>query len=474
MVDSVTRRADDRVLLDAGRRGGPPEDKEGFMWRWAVVVASILAVGGGAGCDSAGAAAGDAGADALACACGAGEFCCLGACLPLGSTCGGAADAGPDAPPLHDGAGTDAAPRDAGPPTCSPRPAPDAGVVEVAARCLDGHTLWRCSPGVAQPCSTGTPDCQEWYDPGSHTWTAGCLDSGKLACDPHVDHHHCDGAFIAYCNVNINYPGSGPPGLAIRSDCRTRWGADATCVMQDGGVPGCASATAVPCDPGSFSIRCTADLAGRQECASDILIVETTACPAGQRCLDNASTRASSAGVACIPASAVPSTAPATTQPATLACVGANTVRLEQYGYEWTQQCPTEPVHNPDGTWTWVAQVCYAATGAPRCEPPGTEHCDPLTFVASCSTDGHHQRSCTGDEVVTESCGIFSEPGVCDPSSGRCVPLDSCNPGWPFQQECVVNNTYRMVCDQTTGVAVPQPCANCRPDPSDSTRMLCG
>jgi hypothetical protein len=450
--------------------------------RWHSIAIMALAVSLAA-CDDGADADADADVDTVGdadeaspCDCGSGEFCCIDHCQPLGSVCGAAdgdadldgdADADADADEEIDGD----ADADAGPPPCDDRPGPDGGMVPTTSRCFDAVTLWDCA-GHTTSCNESFPDCFEWYDPATSAWVAGCLESWYYPCDPAVDVNHCEDAFEVFCNQNINYPTYGPPGFGMRVDCRERWGADGVCVESPDGL-GCDSPTAEHCDPETYVRECTEDLSGRIECAYDIGIVEVQPCEVDHYCLDNEYTRASPVQVDCIFAGAVSSDSPPTTDEVILACAGEDTVLVEQYGMEWVAYCEPALVILPDGSSEWRDTVCYDETLAPRCELPDTEHCDPATFVARCSDDGIGALSCVGDVVQYASCGTFGIDGVCDPATSACVPFEPCHEGWPYEERCVVDDTYRMVCHGDIGMAVPEPCPDCHVD-TPGGPALCG
>jgi hypothetical protein len=440
----------------------------------------------------------DGGGGAGPCECGDGTYCCVDHCQPLGTVCGGE-DAVDDPDAVHDvqpeadvtpegddeeGGEEDVSTDDAvdvvpddtageedAAPDCSPRPGPDGTPAPVTALCVDGDTTWSCEVEMLQDCNESWPDCHEWYDPATAAWTAACLESYVDPCDPSVDESHCDGALIIWCNENINYPTFGPPGYQRQVDCRDRWGADGHCVSDSTGLH-CDSPSVERCDPATYNVQCLDDLTGAWVCASDILIVEVSTCPAGEYCLDNEYTRASPyVEVDCIPSSAVPSSEPPTTDLVPLFCDGADALRVEQYGMEWTEACEWTLVIRPDGTYEWLPTVCYDATGTPRCELPSTEHCDPATYATHCSDDQAGSITCEGDTARYSSCGMFGVPGVCDPANGLCVPWEPCSPDWPYTQRCILDNTYRMVCFPDIGVAGPEPCPGCHVDVPDGPAL---
>src|SRR5262245_54286420 len=116
-----------------------------------------------------------------ACVCATTEFCCLGACLPLGSTC----------PPTDGGPPLDAP----APPDCEPRPVPGGGAASSSARCRDGGVWW-CT-GAPTPCNEGY-ECAEWLDPSGTIYRAGCIEAGRAVCDPSLG-DACDGGDLLLC-----------------------------------------------------------------------------------------------------------------------------------------------------------------------------------------------------------------------------------------------------------------------------------
>ncbi len=388
----------------------------------------------------------DAGTPDAACACEATEFCCLGLCQPLGTACGSAPDAGHDAP--IDPCSVD-------------RPRPDgSGDAQQISLCATPGSVRDCASTTTRACPSGAPDCESWFDESTDRWAATCFEEGASPCTADDPLARCEGNTLVYCNERS---GESPPYRAVEIAC-TYYGPDAVCVPGDGGaIARCDIPSAPACDRDTFVGDCTTDLAGTFTCGPlDRVVVSP--CDAGDRCLDNTTTRAAG-GVSCIPTDATPSATGPSTSPSYLRCESPTSIRVEQFGYEWTEVCERTLSFVSDGMGgyveAWIDQACYAGTGGVRCEPVGTEHCDPATYTPSCNAEETIARSCMGDLLVETRCSTFGLDYPCDPSTGQCAPVEPCNAMFPFISRCVLGGTHHMVCHGTEGIAVAEPCAGC-------------
>ncbi len=327
------------------------------------------------------------------CACGDGEFCCVDRCLPFGSVCGSGPDGGVDA-------------------------AVDPCASGAFAVCDGPHTLRACAGG-ATPCNTSFPDCHAFFDPERGRESAGCFATDELPCAASDPPSSCDGATLLRCYANPT-PSRGGAYLARVVSCTALDGPDATCVEADG-TAWCDIPSAPRCEVGApVAEPCSADEGARRVCR-DVgsggagRLVEV-ACEPSRRCLDGE----------CIPRDAVRSAGAATDEKVALRCDGAGALRVAWHGWEWTEACEPSLVIAPDGSSSSVAQVCYDATGLPRCEPPGTEHCSEDRFAPSCDADGR-LRVCIGDTVSTRECPGAPFDAVCDAEVGTCVSEGTCS-----------------------------------------------
>ena len=84
--------------------------------------------------------------------------------------------------------------------------------------------------------------------------------------------------------------------------------------------------------------------------------------------------------------------------------------------------------------------------------------------------------TCREDTVRPEWChdvGSSGETvGICDPSTGLCVPQEPCSDIWSFDERCIIDDTYRVVCDPGLGWSVALPCSDCSID-EESGRATC-
>lgn len=294
-------------------------------------------------------------------------------------------------------------------------------------------------------------------------WGATCFEDGAGACTESDPVSRCEGDTLVFCNPNIHYPTWGPPYLENRASCPVLHGPDAVCVSDGAAGPRCDIPTAPPCEASTYRVECTSDLGGVLYCGT-LGRVATLACDPGQRCLDNATTRAAG-GVYCIPTDATTSTHGPSELPSYLRCESSSRIHVEQYGYEWTETCDPTLVFVSDGHGGFREEyrdrVCYAGAGGVRCEIVGTEHCDPASYPTVCGDDGMSSRSCAVDVVNTERCNVFGLDYPCDPSTGRCAATEPCNPRFPFTSRCVLGGAYHTVCHPDVGMAIPEPCPSC-------------
>ena len=341
---------------------------------------------------------GDRGARTASCECGAGSFCCLDRCLPLGSVCGDADAGASDGPVI--------APDGEGPAMCD-------------RECNDGY------------------ECRAWSDStgASGTW---CFAPGEIACDlsDAGATTRCDGTTSLISCSPTPWGTDGPRGLGARIDCVAHYGPTSTCVPSDEG----ATCTRETCDPATFPPRCEGAMV-TVRCEGGSVLYQS--CGASTHCLDNALTQMSG-GVFCLPDSAEASSRPGTVEEELLECVG-DAVRVQQYGYEWVHSCG-------------LGNVC-TSTDRVRCEGPGTERCDPATFTPSCGADGQSERICSGDSVYVNACGWGAAPhlaAACDPLDGHCIPSEPC--GGTIAPYCIRDGRFRMVCYPSIGLALAEAC----------------
>lgn len=364
------------------------------------------------------------------CACGAGQFCCLGTCQPLGTTCG-AIDGGATDGHVADGGGLDGG-FDAGGPVC------------------------------ASPCNVGY-ECIEWADFSTGASHADCLPPGSVACDPSASPPRCDGATRVVCDPYGGFPESGPPGLERREDCRGEFGPSASCALAPDATGQC---TGTSCDPATYASRCDAARADVMlSCDATRGLVRFTTCLPEWRCLANEWTVATG-GATCIPRIAVPTDGTATSEWTPLACDGTDAIHVEQYGYEWSERCRT-------------GEACFtfppAVGGAPaRCLPASTRTCDPATFVPTCDAAATSEQQCVLGVVTPRYCGIGlvsgSIPSACDETLGACVPTGSCSPTG-YTPRCTADGRFRLTCNTDWVRELAERCA-CTTGPTGGA--VCG
>jgi len=191
--------------------------------------------------------------------------------------------------------------------------------------------------------------------------------------------------------------------------------------------------------------------------------------------LDSATALSLTGGNAvCVGAGWVPSDRAPTLSREAVRCEGEDRIRYQQYGVEWSEACVVH-LASPSGVED-VAGVCWMGVDGPRCELPGTEHCDPATFMPRCDMATHTEYTCEGDRVVPRFCeytvGGETYEGVCDPGTGRCIATEPCFAGF-YRSRCVAGGAYRMVCLATHHEAVPMSCPGCTM-PSDGSDAVCG
>ena len=390
--------------------------------------------------------------------CPAEQFCCLAACLPLGSTCcsdkAGASPNGDDADSgaLPDGArrpdSAADAPHDASNP-CAPRD----GSVPVLA-CFGSSTLVNCASNQHQNCSSQTT-CIEWIDHASLAPHAVCGEKGhEDVCDPSFQASHCDGDIVRYCNTNP--PGAEPPGWWMPRDCRATWAGDATCAT---GTPVCTSPTDVACNPSTYHTTCAARCVETTANAQGGAIRPNDCGPSNQ-CVQNSW---SNDQPVCIPSVAVPTTGTSTSEQVSLACVSSTDIHVEQYGYEWTMTCPLDYVGQPGSNgFTPVTTHCFAPPDgtAPACVPDNAVMCSSGATTTTCS-DATHVTSCVHWVQSIAQCGTQASPLPCDPQTNACAVPPPCHVGWPFDETCAGTDQKWVAGTCTNGIATLAPCMGC-------------
>jgi hypothetical protein len=186
--------------------------------------------------------------DANSCtpACGAREFCCLGACQPQGSVCGGggaasqgsggsSGDSGGAGPGGSGGSASGGGGAGADP--CTPQD----GASAVATACQSDGKIVHCDSGLTEiGCNMGYV-CVDWVDPMTQVSNAFCPEVGHTAiCDRDSDVGKCNGSVAHGCSggTGQNYPPT-PPGFYQDIDCVAMYGAASRCVDDDKLGPSC-------------------------------------------------------------------------------------------------------------------------------------------------------------------------------------------------------------------------------------------
>ena len=412
--------------------------------------------------------------------CAEGAFCCLTTCQALGTVCGTDDAARGDAATTLPDAALDAsidAPLalDASFDPC----ATDGGATPIASACvpsIPGSLI--PDPGVLH-CSDGSTDacgnlghCVDWTDAAGARHGVCAGHDQTSTCDPAHDTWECVGSVERACVANPPSAniGDAPPGWWGESDCRPHWSADATCALGTDGVARCTSPTDVPCDPSTFVIACDQACMDAPGTAMGG-VIRPFCTGAHAMCV---STTLTTEGVTCVPIGATPSTQPATTSEVGLACEPGGGIRMEAFGYEWSQAC--EPAyHVVGGTLTSVPTTCWRipdGSGA-YCLAPEQVTCTSETVAATCA-DGTHSTQCDHWLQTTRDCSTSGiSASICDPATGMCAFTPPCHLGWPFTETCAGPDHKWTIGDCSRGVATLAPCTGCHASPTGDG-VVCG
>lgn len=338
--------------------------------------------------------------------------------------------------------GTDSTASDAAVDPCTP----SAGAMRVDRACAANGALIECATHTSHSCDP--EQCAAWLDPATHTLEAWCLyPSESRVCDPATDVDHCEGGTALHCQSSGQADAGvsvAPPGFWVSTDCIAVLGAGATCSPGDGGGVHCGSPTAVPCDPSTFTTTCAGTCAN----VAGSWYVRPFQCPAGERCIQNGLTDAS-----CVPDSALPvSGGGGSTTLVLRACEGADTVRVEQFGYTWSEACEAVSMPGPD--------QCFAAPdGTAHCIPSSAMGCDPAAATPATCTSETTSQGCSGAYyVATSRCNnLDGTPSACDPGTGACLSFVCSTPGQPAR--CL--DDHRSVTCSVSGAWLVSSCVGC-------------
>jgi hypothetical protein len=369
--------------------------------------------------------------------CGEREFCCLGACTPLGESCGAShQDASSDASGI-----TDALMSVDAPPGC----AVPTGATSIDSVCVE-NVRTSCADEDERDCSPGERVCLDWID-GSAAAHASCVPPSETEpCDPAVETPRCDGNVARYCLAASAGPEPHPPGYVHRVDCEEH-ASDATCENGPSG-PTCVGPSDVPCDPATFVATCAAYCASGATPATPG-VVRSYPCPGGF-CVQN---EWSFHQPACVPTGAIENPGPNTD----LRCSAGATIRVRRYGYEFDEPCSNRVIGDPGR--------CFDATPAdvlPTCIATTATTCDPSTYTPSCVTSSRarycDERWLIREEPCSTLEGSLLSPGPCDAETGYCVVGAPCVPD-TFVPYCA-SPSYSIHCSAGRTVSNgPFPCA---------------
>lgn len=369
--------------------------------------------------------------------CGEREFCCLGACTPLGESCGvDPQDAGRDAPESMDAFVAIDAPE---------RCALPMGATSIDSAC-EGNVRVSCADEDERDCAIGERVCLDWID-DSAVARASCVPRAETEpCDPAVETPRCDGNVARYCLAASAGLEPHPPGYVNRIDCEEH-APDARCEQGVSG-PTCVSPSDVPCDPSTFVATC-ASYCAPGATPTTPGVVRPYPCPGGF-CVVN---EWSFDRPACVPDGAIENRGNNTD----LRCSTDATIRVRRYGYEFDEPCSNRVIGDPgrcfDPTPADVPPTCIATTAMT---------CDPSTYPSSCVSSSR-SRYCDPRWLVREEpCrtldGSLLSPGPCDSETGHCVVGAPCDPD-TFVPYCA-SPSYSITCSagRTTSHG-PFPCA---------------
>lgn len=334
--------------------------------------------------------------------------------------------------------------------------APRAGGTSVYAGCASATATVYCANGTKHGCSNGYR-CTEWLSSADHTIHSACVPPDRTSvCDPSIDHSYCSGALELWCN----HPGEGTPGWWQTNDCRKRWAPDATCVQVDAGMLECQSPSDVACDPNTYRATCTSQCVAHPADPTSGAVRPFHCGATLSKCVQNAATHDQPA---CIPASAVASSAPVTSGKVGLACVGTSSIQVEQYGYQWTEQCPNQIEVGPGGSSASVPMYCFAPPdhSAPFCVAADATLCNVADSAPTC-LDDTHESYCNNWIKTVQDCAAPATAPYCDATTGSCAVPPPCAPQLPFTPVCAGADREWVKGTCLTGHATLAPCTNCR------------
>lgn len=335
------------------------------------------------------------------CQCTVSEFCCLGACQPLGSRCG-------DGAPIDGG-------EDAGQDPCARRAMPDGGTAAVVGHCQANQRV-SCLNGDITACAANRV-CTERYDISTRLFVANCLPAGGEPCDELGA--HCRGSSFFECATDVGRDPDGPlyTGHATLNCAELTPGS--TCV--EGAPLQCSKVT---CNPSTTVDRCDNNVG--TGCDSLRGSPYRDACPDGYKCFETAPLKPSTGhGTFCYPPGVIsfePPTAGNCAATRYVSCSGSDVRRVENCGFAWLERCDLRGMAG-----NRPAQECYSlpapvvdadggaliAVGCRRLDLPTCNQPDD-TFLRCAGSDT--LVSCQRGNEASESC--FGRG--CNASSGEC------------------------------------------------------
>lgn len=364
------------------------------------------------------------GCSSAAPACPEGTFDCLGACLPLGSTCGGSDAGARDAPALEGldgGTASDAfTPRDA--PSVGSCTSPDG--IPVLRYCRTAGITRDCRDNAEVTCRADE-HCEETSLRDGSGHFAACFAEGSTPCNLTVDAPvACDGAVITYCEAR------GPLDSTRRVDCQAALGWEgATCVADGAGFT-CIAPEATPCDMARAD-TCDGDrivTCSRSSSAGPVLTRRD--CGAGLRCEES---RIDARGI-CIGIDARTAERPPSSTVRAERCLDETTVEIEREGFIYSSPCPVTRHLGGDGM--SVQTVCTVdGVGRYACVDPPLIPCtdEASVCVDGASGGGSAARTCVdqGDGrrvLVDRACSATTPMGSVgtDCTAGTCAYVGAC------------------------------------------------
>jgi len=416
--------------------------------------------------------------------CGSSEFCCLTECKPLGSACGTSSDTG----------SSDAGGSDADIPDVPDADAPDGAPLRPGERCVPGESessvdsicagermLYLCGAEEYTVCNYA---CAEWVDFATDERRAQCVLAGEAnVCDLEAgDRSYCDGALLYVCVGALRSPGQPqppgqPPGHWSVRDC-TEWAPDGVCERASDDHLFCVSPSDVPCSRASFDDDCALfcqDADGPRDG-----VLRPTQCPSSAPvCVDNEWTQdetqgfGAARGVACLGADATPSGSPGSSAKVRLGCVGRGRIRYEQFGYTFTEACPSD-LRLVGGVAVEVPTVCYDPPPGDllaRCVDEGYETCDPTeeavclsaTVRRTCSPSNWLRESVSCEVYNTYGTRLVPGAGFCEAHTGECVSRGWCGDFAGGGAGYCYGTSSQWACELFDGdyYFILRPCAGC-------------